>query len=73
VGYIIGARTAGIMFAGGVFSWLVLMPAIYFFVQDDRVAERQRWRHRAHREDLREVPRHIAGGAERRLAHGRWT
>jgi putative OPT family oligopeptide transporter len=31
VGYIIGARTAGIMFAGGVFSWLVLMPAIYFF------------------------------------------
>ena len=28
VGYIIGARTAGIMFAGGVFSWLVLMPLI---------------------------------------------
>ena len=31
VGYIIGARTAGIMFAGGVFSWLVLMPMLYFF------------------------------------------
>jgi putative OPT family oligopeptide transporter len=31
VGYIIGARGAGIMLAGGVFSWLVLMPAIYFF------------------------------------------
>src|SRR6202034_490353 len=24
-------RVAGTMFAGGVFSWLVLMPAIYFF------------------------------------------
>jgi putative OPT family oligopeptide transporter len=31
VGYIIGARVAGTMFAGGVFSWLVLMPSIYFF------------------------------------------
>src|SRR6202789_4280967 len=31
VGYIIGLRVAAIMFAGGVFSWLVLMPAIYFF------------------------------------------
>ena len=31
VGYIIGPRVAGIMLAGGVFSWLVLMPAIYFF------------------------------------------
>jgi len=31
VGYIIGARVAAIMLAGGVFSWLVLMPAIYFF------------------------------------------
>ena len=31
VGYIIGPRIAGIMLAGGVFSWLVLMPAIYFF------------------------------------------
>jgi putative OPT family oligopeptide transporter len=31
VGYIIGARVAAIMFAGGIFSWLVLMPAIYFF------------------------------------------
>jgi putative OPT family oligopeptide transporter len=31
VGYIIGPRIAGILFAGGVFSWLVLMPAIKFF------------------------------------------
>ena len=31
VGYIIGVRTAAVMLAGGVFSWLVLMPAIYFF------------------------------------------
>ena len=31
VGYIIGPRTAGIIFAGGVFSWLLMMPAIKFF------------------------------------------
>ncbi len=31
VGYIIGMRVSGVMLAGGVFSWLVLMPAIYFF------------------------------------------
>jgi putative OPT family oligopeptide transporter len=31
VGYIIGPRIAGTLFAGGVFSWLVMMPAIYFF------------------------------------------
>jgi putative OPT family oligopeptide transporter len=31
VGYIIGIRVSGVMLAGGVFSWLVLMPAIYFF------------------------------------------
>ena len=31
VGYIIGLRVAAVMLAGGVFSWLVLMPAIYFF------------------------------------------
>ena len=31
VGYIIGPRIAGIIFAGGVFSWLVMMPAIKFF------------------------------------------
>ncbi len=31
VGYIIGIRVAAIMLAGGVFSWLVLMPAIMFF------------------------------------------
>ena len=31
VGYIIGPRVAGTIFAGSVFSWLVIMPAIYFF------------------------------------------
>jgi putative OPT family oligopeptide transporter len=31
VGYIIGPRVAGVLLAGGVFSWLVLMPAIHFF------------------------------------------
>jgi putative OPT family oligopeptide transporter len=31
VGYIIGPRVAGVLFAGGVFSWLVLMPLMYFF------------------------------------------
>lgn len=31
VGYIIGPKVAGIIFAGGVFSWLVMMPAIKFF------------------------------------------
>jgi len=31
VGYVIGPRIAGVIFAGGVFSWLVMMPAIKFF------------------------------------------
>jgi uncharacterized oligopeptide transporter (OPT) family protein len=31
VGYIIGPRIAGIMFAGGVLSYLVLIPAIKYF------------------------------------------
>jgi putative OPT family oligopeptide transporter len=31
VGYIIGPKVAGIIVAGGVFSWLVVMPLIYFF------------------------------------------
>jgi putative OPT family oligopeptide transporter len=31
VGYIIGPRVAGTIFAGGVVSWLLLMPAIKFF------------------------------------------
>ena len=31
VGYIIGPRIAGIIFAGGVFAWMVVMPAIKFF------------------------------------------
>jgi putative OPT family oligopeptide transporter len=31
VGYIIGPRVAGVIFAGGVVSWLVLMPLIHFF------------------------------------------
>jgi putative OPT family oligopeptide transporter len=31
VGYIIGPRVSGTLFAGGVISWLVVMPAIKFF------------------------------------------
>src|SRR5947209_10661447 len=31
VGYIIGPRIAGVLFSGGVFAWLVVMPAIKFF------------------------------------------
>src|SRR5262249_30220180 len=31
VGYIIGPRIAGVIFAGGVFAWLVVMPAMKFF------------------------------------------
>src|SRR5215813_3060301 len=31
VGYIIGPRISGVLFAGGVFAWLVVMPAIKFF------------------------------------------
>jgi putative OPT family oligopeptide transporter len=31
VGYIIGPRIAGTLFAGGIISWLVIMPAIHFF------------------------------------------
>jgi putative OPT family oligopeptide transporter len=34
VGYIIGPRVAGVIFAGGVVSWLVIMPLIYFFGKD---------------------------------------
>jgi putative OPT family oligopeptide transporter len=37
VGYIIGPRISGTLFAGGVFSWLVLMPAIRFFGQNSTV------------------------------------
>ena len=33
VGYIIGPRTAGMIFAGGVLSWLVTIPMIKFFGQ----------------------------------------
>ncbi len=31
VGYIIGPKVGGLLFAGGVVSWLLLMPAIKFF------------------------------------------
>jgi putative OPT family oligopeptide transporter len=31
VGYIIGPKVSGILFAGGVVSWLLMMPAIKFF------------------------------------------
>jgi putative OPT family oligopeptide transporter len=33
VGYIIGPRVAGLLFAGGIISWLVMMPAISFYGQ----------------------------------------
>ena len=33
VGYIIGPKVSGILFAGGIVSWLLLMPAIKFFGQ----------------------------------------
>jgi putative OPT family oligopeptide transporter len=33
VGYIIGSRVAGILFAGGIVSWFLLIPAIKFFGQ----------------------------------------
>jgi putative OPT family oligopeptide transporter len=33
VGYIIGPRVAGLLFAGGIISWLVIMPAISFYGQ----------------------------------------
>jgi putative OPT family oligopeptide transporter len=33
VGYIIGPKVAGILFAGGIISWLVMMPAIKFYGQ----------------------------------------
>ncbi|MBI4428519.1 MAG: oligopeptide transporter, OPT family [Ignavibacteriales bacterium] len=31
VGYIIGPKVAGTIFAGGIFSWLLMIPAIKFF------------------------------------------
>ena len=31
VGYIIGIRVSAVLLAGGAFSWLLLLPAIYFF------------------------------------------
>src|ERR1700738_711332 len=33
VGYIIGPRVSGVLFAGGIISWLVMMPAIKFYGQ----------------------------------------
>src|SRR6202163_432004 len=33
VGYIIGSRVAGILFAGGIIPWLVIMPPIKFYGQ----------------------------------------
>jgi uncharacterized oligopeptide transporter (OPT) family protein len=33
VGYIIGPKVSGLLFSGGVISWLFLMPAIKFFGQ----------------------------------------
>jgi len=33
VGYIIGPKVSGLLFAGGIISWLVMMPAIKFYGQ----------------------------------------
>lgn len=33
VGYIIGPKVSGILFAGGIVSWMLVMPAIKFFGQ----------------------------------------
>src|SRR4029077_7956173 len=38
VGYIIGPRIAGVLVAGGVLSWLVLIPLLSFLVPADTVA-----------------------------------
>jgi putative OPT family oligopeptide transporter len=38
VGYIIGPRIAGVLVAGGVLSWLVLIPLLSFVVNPDLIA-----------------------------------
>ncbi|RYF85094.1 MAG: peptide transporter, partial [Chitinophagaceae bacterium] len=38
VGYIIGPRIAGVLVAGGVLSWLVLIPLLATLVQPDAIA-----------------------------------
>lgn len=38
VGYIIGPRIAGVLVAGGVLSWLVLIPLLSFVVNPDMIA-----------------------------------
>ncbi|MEO7522472.1 MAG: OPT/YSL family transporter, partial [Ferruginibacter sp.] len=38
VGYIIGPRIAGVLVAGGVLSWLVLIPLLSYIVSPDRIA-----------------------------------
>lgn len=38
VGYIIGPRIAGVLVAGGVLSWLVLIPLLSFLVPPDTIA-----------------------------------
>ncbi|MET0243793.1 MAG: OPT/YSL family transporter [Flavitalea sp.] len=38
VGYIIGPRIAGVLVAGGVLSWLVLIPLLSTLVQSDAIA-----------------------------------
>jgi len=38
VGYIIGPRIAGVLVAGGVLSWLVLIPLLSFLVNPDLIA-----------------------------------
>ena len=38
VGYIIGPRICGVLVAGGVLSWLVLIPLLSYIVSPDRIA-----------------------------------
>ncbi len=38
VGYIIGPRISGVLVAGGVLSWLVLIPLLSYIVSPDRIA-----------------------------------
>ena len=73
VGYIIGPKVAGVIFAGGVFSWLVLMPLIYFFGKE--LGQPRLSRHHPRRADgpqpavVHLHPSHGRGRSGRRRAH----
>ena len=53
VGYVIGPRIAGVMFAGGVLSWLVLLPLLSHSRQlHDRAVSAGAGKRPAHRSDV---------------------